>query len=139
MGIHDAKRTVENLGLGKRVQKRSVRVADAIQRELSELLIKDTRDPQLADVYITRVEVTDDLKIARIFFSVFGEQQRAAKVEQILRKAAGYMRSHIARTVNMRFTPSLQFRYDTTVQKLDELEQIFRDIERERKQRDADS
>ena len=139
MVINDPKKTIDVLGLGKKEQKRSDRVADVIQKELAVLLIRDIRDPLLTDVYFTRVEVTDDLKIARIFFSVLGPGGRIPVVERALQKAKGFMRSHIAKTINMRFTPALQFRYDTTAEKAEQLESIFREIAEERKQHDENT
>lgn len=107
--------------------------------ELSTLLLKKVRDPKLVEVFISRVEVTDDLKIARIYFTLTSGNSRAKAVEKSLIKAKGFMRTHIARTLNMRYTPDLQFRYDETAEKVAEVESLFREIEDERKERGEDS
>jgi ribosome-binding factor A len=139
VSIRDPKKTLDSIGLGRQEQKRSTRVADAIRRELSELLLKAARDPKLRDVHITRVDVTDDLKIAKIYFSVFGDAGRIKPAENALQNAKGFMRTHIAKTLNMRFTPTLQFRHDTMVEKVEHIEAIFREIENERKVSGEDS
>ena len=137
MAIWDPKQTLDSIGLGGRKErKRSARVADAIRVELATLLVGKVRDPKLLGVNISRVEVTDDLRIARIFFTVLENRERAKSVEKGLQRAKGFMRSHIARTLNLRFTPDLQFRYDETAEKVEELEALFQEIANDRKTRD---
>ena len=133
MNIWDPKQTLDSVGLGKQGPKRSDKVGEAIRNELSILLLTKVRDPKLSDVNITRVEVTDDLKIARIFFSTFEGKKKVKSIEAALQKAKGFMRSHIAATLNMKFTPDLQFRYDETADKVAEIESIFQEIANERK------
>lgn len=139
MSIWDPKQTLDSVGLGRQEQKRSARVADAIRMELAVLLLKTVRDPHLAEVHISRVEVTDDLKIARVFFTLLSGKKRAATAEKSLIKARGFMRSHIAKTLNLRYTPDLQFRYDDTADKVAQVESLFQEIENERKERGEDS
>ncbi len=139
MSTWDPKQTLDSIGLGRQEQKRSSRVADAIRMELAVLLLKTIRDPKLSEMNISRVEVTDDLKIARIFFTLFSGKKRAPAVEKSLIKAKGFMRSHIAKTLNLRYTPDLQFRYDETADKVAQVESLFQEIENERKQQGEDS
>lgn len=133
MSIWDPKQTIDAVGLGKQGPKRSDRVAEAIRNELSILLISKVRDPKLVNASVSRVEVTDDLKIARVFFTTLDGSKKAKSVEKALQRAKGFMRSHIASTLNLRFTPALQFRYDETVDKVAEIESIFQELENERK------
>lgn len=139
VSIWDPKQTLDSVGLGRQEQKRSTRVADAVRMELAVLMLKEVRDPKLAEVHISRVEVTDDLKIARIFFTLLKGKKGAPAVEKSLQKARGFMRSHIAKTLNMRYTPDLQFRYDDAAEKVAQVESLFREIENERKDRGEDS
>ena len=111
-------------------------MADAIRVELATLLVSKVRDSKLRDVNISRVDVTDDLSMARIFYTVMDHEKGAKSAEKALDRAKGFMRSHIAKTLNLRFTPSLQFRYDETAQKVEELDTIFQEIANERKIRD---
>ena len=137
MTIWDPKQTLDSVGLGqKEERKRSAKVADAIRVELATLLVSKVRDSKLRDVNISRVDVTDDLSMARIFYTVMDHEEGVKSAEKALDRAKGFMRSHIAKTLNLRFTPSLQFRYDETAQKVEELDTIFQEIANERKIRD---
>lgn len=133
MSNWDPKQTLDSVGLGRQEQKRSVRVADAIRNELAVLLLQKVRDPKLAAVSISRVQVTDDLTTAKIFFTVFGDKGQVRSVENSLRKAKGFMRSHLAKTLNLRYTPDLHFRYDEAAEKVEKIESILQEIENERK------
>ncbi|WP_136805523.1 30S ribosome-binding factor RbfA [Desulfosediminicola flagellatus] len=139
MSIWDPKQTLDSVGLGRQEQKRSTRVADAIRNELAVFMLQKVRDPKLAEVSISRVEVTDDLRVARIFFTLLAGNKRAKATENSLHKAKGFMRTHLAKTLNMRYTPDLQFRYDETADKVAHVESIFQEIENERKERGEDS
>ncbi len=137
MSIWDPKETLDAVGLGKTEQKRSVRVADVIRNEMSLLLINKLQDPKVLDVYISRVEVTDDLKYAKIFFTVLGGKKEIRKAESGLQRAKGFIRSHLAKTLNLRYTPALQFCYDETAEKVQEMEKLFQQIAQEREQDDS--
>lgn len=140
MSIWNPKETLESIGIGqKSEQKRSSRVAEAIRNELSILLISKVRDPRLRSVSISRVEVTDDVSLARIYYIHSGEERDRKKAEVGFEKAKGFMRSHIAKTLNLRFAPALQFRYDDVAEKVSELEDIFQELADERKSRQEGS
>jgi len=133
------KQTAQSLGLGKKTGKRPARVADAIMRELATLLLHDSHDALLREVCITRVEVTDDLQLAKVYFTSLAGAAAAPELTKALRHAGGYMRGHLARVLNMRFTPSLQFCYDSTAEEMERLERIFQDLEAEKKRHANDS
>ena len=136
MKTWDPKQTLDSIGIGgKNEQKRSSRVAEAIRNELAILVISKVQDPRLHNLNISRVEVSDDLSTARVFFTVLGGGKEAKEAEKGLQRAKGFMRSHIARTLNLRFTPDLQFRYDDVVEKVAELEELFQEIANERESR----
>ena len=140
MTIWDPKQTLDSIGIGEKSEKkRSSRVAEAIRNELSILLLSKVRDPRLQGVSLSRVEVPDDLSAAKIFFTVLGGKKEIKEAGIGLDSAKGFMRSHIAKTLNLRFTPALQFRYDNVVEKVAELEEIFQEIANERDSREDDS
>ena len=86
---------------------RTERVADFLQQELAKLLLHSVRDPRAEFVSITAVEVSRDLRYAKIFFTKFGlEDAKSAKeVTRVLDKAAGFLRSEIARESTLRTVP----------------------------------
>ncbi|MFW2365676.1 MAG: 30S ribosome-binding factor RbfA [Desulforhopalus sp.] len=140
MSTWDPKQTLDSIGIGgKSEQKRSARVAEAIRNELATLLIGKVRDPRLQTIHFSRVEVSDDLSLARIYYTVLGDKKEIRQAGAGLEKAKGFMRSHIARTLNLRFTPALQFNYDDVADKVAELDDIFQELAAERKSRDEDS
>lgn len=137
--IWDPKETIESVGLGKRERKRSDRVADAIRKELSLLFLQKVRDEKLNDVTITTVYVTGDLKIASVFYTVPGDEKARKQVAKALKRASGFVRSHLAKIMNLRYTPSVQFEYDTKADKVEALDEIFAEIALERKSDANDS
>jgi ribosome-binding factor A len=135
----DPKGTLDSIGLGRSDQKRSVRVADAIRNELALLLLHKVRDPKIGSVTVSRVEVTDDLKYAKIYYTVLGEGKIVKEAEAGLQRARGFMRSHLAKTLNMRHTPELQFRYDLTADKVREIDKLLQEIAGEKEENENNS
>ncbi|MCF8057086.1 MAG: 30S ribosome-binding factor RbfA [Desulfocapsa sp.] len=137
--MRDPKETIESVGLVKRERKRSARVADAIQMELSMFFLQKVRDQKLSDVTVTNVRVTDDLKSALIFYTVTGDEKIRHQAADALKRATGFVRSHLAKVLNLRYTPTLRFEYDTKADKVEELEQLFAEIASERSGDEPDS
>lgn len=134
------KQELDSFGIGDRqTPKRATRVADVIRNELSTLLLQRVRDPKLRDISISRVELSDDLRYAKIYYTSLQGNRVAGQVQKSLTKAKGFMRSHLAKTINMRFTPELQFCYDDNVEKVEEMEQLLADIARKRDEREQNS
>jgi len=95
---------------------RADRVADAMRRELAQLIQQEVRDPRLGMVNVNDVEVSRDLAVAKVYVTFVGEDDRA-KINtsmEVLNKAAGFLRSQLARAIQMRTIPRLQFHYDET-------------------------
>lgn len=129
----DPKHTLDTIGVGKKEKKRPARVAEAVKEELALLLLQKIRDPDVATVAITRVEVSDDLKYAKIHYRVRGGAKARHLAAKGMERARGFMRSHLAKTLNLRYTPALQFYYDETGDKVEEVEQLLREIAEENK------
>ncbi len=96
--------------------KRADRVGDLIHRELSRLLLREVKDPRLSGVTITAVEVTADLRHARVLFASTG---RAGTPEELrgLHSAAGFLRSQLGRALRLRYAPELTFEVDTSLER----------------------
>ena len=140
MSVIDPKKILDSIGVGaKNEQKRSSRVAEAIRTELSVLLVSKVGDPRLHGASISRIDVTDDLSLAKIYFTVFGDKKERREAVKGFEHASGFMRSHIAKTLNLRFTPALQFHYDNVAEKVAELDEIFKEIADERNTSQGDS
>ncbi len=135
----DPKETIESVGLGKRERKRSTRVAEVIQMELSLFFLQKVRDQKLSDVTISRVEVSDDLKNARIFYTVSSGDRGRKKAASALKNATGFVRSHLAKILNLRYTPALRFIFDVKAEKVQEIEALLDQIASERSTKEGDS
>ena len=118
-------------GLGRPASSRPQRVAEAVRNELSLLLLRDAGDPRLAGVAISRVVVTPDLKQAKVYFTLpAGMASQPALAA--MRRARGYFRSHLAKILNMRYTPDLLFFFDNRNEEVQLIDDLFRQIEKER-------
>lgn len=111
--------------------KRADRVADLIQVEISDLLLKEVRDPRIGSVTITGVKVTDDLRIARIYFVELGKDQCSEAVRFGLDKAVGFLRRELGRRIRLRYVPELHFFYDSSFAYGDRIERLISEIHRE--------
>ncbi|HEY6527910.1 MAG TPA: 30S ribosome-binding factor RbfA [Cellvibrionaceae bacterium] len=94
--------------------KRADRVADAVQRSLAKAIPNEVRDPRLGMVNINAVVVAKDLTMAKVYFTLVGEQDaaRAKQAVEILNKVASFLRGIVCKDVALRISPRLFFYYD---------------------------
>lgn len=93
--------------------KRADRIAELFQTELATLLLRDIADPRLQHITITLVKVTDDLGLAKIYFTMLEPTpEKIREVLKGLKSAAGFLRSHLAKVIQARKVPTLAFYYD---------------------------
>ena len=116
--------------LGAPVSRRPARVADTIRNEIAILLLRKIKDPRVANITITGVEVTSDLRTAFIYFSC--QDEAVAKAEKGLASAQGFMRSSLAKQLALRYMPKLVFKHDLSVSRHQEMDRLFMEIENER-------
>ena len=107
---------------------RTQRVADYLQRELAALIQHEVRDPRVGMVSITGVDVSRDLGHARVYYTMMGSDssEDASESTEALNKAAGFLRSHLSRSSNMRSVPQLRFYFDSSVGRGRDLENLIR-------------
>jgi ribosome-binding factor A len=91
---------------------RNQRLGNQVLRTLSELLRFETKDPRLQLVSLTSVELSRDLSVARVHFSLLDPDADAATVTEGLRRANGFLRSQLARRIKIRHVPELRFQHD---------------------------
>jgi ribosome-binding factor A len=94
---------------------RKTRVAEQIQRTLSELIRKEVRDPRLGLVTLTEVQMSPDLSYATVYYSVIGGDPALA--EKILDIAAGFLRGALGRSLGLRHSPEIRFVHDELIEK----------------------
>lgn len=94
---------------------RPERLAEAIKKEISELLREELKDPRIGFVSITSVEVSKDLRYANVFVSVFGEPAQQKASIEALQKAHGFIRGELGRRIRLRYTPEITFKLDQSI------------------------
>jgi ribosome-binding factor A len=108
----------------KKEQGRPQRLGDLIQREVSDLIRLEVRDPRVAMITITSVDVSPDLSHAKVFFTIL-EKQKLAETLDGLNRAAGFLRSQLAKRLKMYTTPGLRFAYDESVERGDRISRLI--------------
>ena len=121
---------------------RTQRIGDQMQRELSQLITREIKDPRLALVTITAVEVSRDLSHAKVFVTIMGPSEDTGLVEtnlQVLKDAAGFLRMHLGKSMKLRSVPQLHFHYDASIRRGVELSALIERAVAEDSQHQGDS
>jgi ribosome-binding factor A len=108
--------------------KRSRRVADLVHREVAKCIQSEVMDPRLTGLSITDVEMTPDMKAARIFYSLF-DDAALADAAVALKKADRFIRHRLAKQSELRYTPKLIFKYDDTLRRAEHLSRLINDAQ----------
>jgi ribosome-binding factor A len=119
---------------------RARRLGEQIQRELTELLRREVKDERIGNVTITAVDVSGDLRNARVHYLVFGKQGPDPAVQAGLTSAAGFLRNALSKALMIRYTPTLTFTLDTSIEQGVRLSQLIDSVSRDKPdaERDAD-
>lgn len=107
---------------------RADRVAGLIQETLSEILFKHVKDPRLKMATITHVKMTRDLKIARVYFSISGGEEKIKAATQGFKSAMGFVKRTLARRLDLRYMPQMEFYYDDSFDYGSHIDQILNSI-----------
>ncbi len=108
--------------------KRSDKVAETIHTTISTMLMRGLNDPRIGFVTITGVEVTDDLHLARIFFTVIGDEVAKKNTEAGLKSAASHIRRELGKVLKMRYTPDILFKYDHSQEYGQRIDDLLREV-----------
>lgn len=109
--------------------KRSQRVAHVLQQELGRLLIDGLKDPRVGFVTVTEVRPTPDLKLARVYVSIYGTPEERATSLEALREASGYLKRELGQRVHLRFIPHLEFHHDDSLDRAARLDVLLNAIQ----------
>lgn len=109
--------------------KRATRVGDQILRFIAELLMNKVRDPRVKSVTLTGINLSNDLKNARIFFSVMGDESDVKQSQKGLESAKGYIKRQLGSGLELRYVPDIIFDHDPTLATGNRLEQLFKKIQ----------
>ena len=110
---------------------RPERVGEAIRDELSTLLARDVHDPGVGFITLTRVTVTADLQLARVYYTTLGDEKAQKETDKALHRASPFLRRQIAQRVRLRRVPELEFFFDKSVAHQDRIEQVLQELKAE--------
>jgi ribosome-binding factor A len=116
---------------------RPERVGEEIRQELSLVLLREVHDPGIGFVTLTRVKVSPDLQVVRVFYTLMGDDRARRETARALERATPFLRRQIGSRVRLRRVPELHFQFDEGVENQDRIERILLDLQRERDAREA--
>lgn len=108
--------------------RRVLKAAEAIREVVGMAILADLRDPRIEHVTVTRVEVSADMRNARVYVSVMGAESKQQLAIKGLESSAGFLQSKIANRIDTRYTPRLQFKLDDGVKKSIAIAQMLADV-----------
>ena len=114
--------------------KRSQRVGDLIREEVADIIMYRLKDPRIGFVTVTGVDMSPDMKNARVYVSILKEEDRELTLE-ILNSSKSFIRSLLSKRLRMKFIPTVEFRFDTSIEYGYKIDKLLKEI----KDRDEDT
>jgi ribosome-binding factor A len=119
--------------------KRAKRVGDQILKEIAVLLLEKVRDPRVEGVTLTGIHLSNDLKLARVYFSVLGGQKGVDRGQKGLDSAKGFIKREIGHRMDLRYVPELMFLHDRSLESGSRLERILEKLKEEEPEDDTET
>ncbi len=114
-----------------KIAKRNGRVAEQIRQIMSDVILNKMKDPRLGFITITRVTVTEDLKYAKVYFSVYGSEKEKKGTEAVLTHSINYLQHELLGKLKMRTQPKLSFTFDPSIEHAFVIDEVIRKIHEE--------
>jgi len=111
--------------------KRAQRVAERIMMEVADILFREVGDPRMRQLTVTGVRVTDDLRLATVYFVELGQDSCRPETQQALQKANGFLRRELGKRLTLRYVPEIVFSFDPSFAYGSRIERIFAQIHAE--------
>ena len=108
--------------------RRTLKAAEAIREVVAMSILTDLKDPRVQDTTITSVEVSGDMRYAKIFISVMGSEKKQQLSLKGLQSAAGFLQAKCAARIDTRYTPRLQFQIDEGQKKAQEMNRLLKEL-----------
>ena len=108
------------------------KVQELMKQEISDIILHDLKDPRIGFVTVTSVACTEDLREAKIYVSVKGDEKGVQESLAGLNRALGYVRREIGRRIRLRFTPEISFALDTSLNYSDHIQRILNTLHEEK-------
>jgi ribosome-binding factor A len=110
------------------LSRRTRQVGEFLREELSDIIRTEVKDPRIGFFSVTHVEMSSDLRLARVYVSVLGADEERVATLTALRSASGFIRHHLKPRLRMRQIPDLDFRDDRSMEHAEEIARTLRDI-----------
>jgi len=110
------------------VQYRSGRLAEEFKKEISDIIKNEVKDPRVGFVSVVSVDVSVDLRYAKVYISVLGDEKSISDTIKALKSATGFIRREIARRIQLRYTPEITFIYDDSIAHGAKISKILADV-----------
>jgi len=107
--------------------RRAERVGEAMREVIADLLLRDIKDPRIGMITLTAVEMSDDLRHARVYFSCVGDAATRERSLQGLRSAAGFIKGQVTRRLRLRYAPDVAFVFDPGIEGADRLASLLKE------------
>jgi ribosome-binding factor A len=112
-------------------QLRLEKIQEFIKQEISKIILTELKDPRIGFVTVTRVEVTGDLRSAKVFISLLGSDEQKAGTWEGLQRALGHLRTEIGKRIRLKFTPELSLHLDESLQHSVRIQELLLKIKEE--------
>ncbi len=112
-------------------RQRPQRLGELLKEEISDILLREVKDPRIGFVSVTDVEVSGDLKHAKVFVSVYGDEKEQQDTMKGLDTATGYIRKLIGERITVYHTPEIVFRYDNSIEHGAHISELLEKIKKE--------
>jgi ribosome-binding factor A len=114
------------------------RVGEQIRQAISEMLLRDVRDPGIGFVTLSRVKVSPDLQLVRVYYTQIGDAKAKQATVKALERATPFMRRQLADAVRLRRVPELRFEFDAGAEHQERIETILLELQKEREAREQE-
>jgi ribosome-binding factor A len=112
--------------------KRSVRVGDLMREEIADILMHKVKDPRIGFLTVTGVDLSDDLRYAKVFVSIYKDEEREATLKGI-ETAKGFIRRELGKRMRLKFVPELVFRLDKSIEYGDKIDRLLKEVSETRR------
>ncbi|MCK5256590.1 MAG: 30S ribosome-binding factor RbfA [Deltaproteobacteria bacterium] len=113
--------------------KRADRVSDLLKKEISELLLREVKDPHIGFITITDVEVSKDLQVAKVYYTILGDEKQLRESAQALNRASRFIKRQLGKRLRMRYIPDIIFKYDHSLEYGNRIDDILSHLENSEK------
>lgn len=110
------------------MKQRASRVAEELKKIISQILLEDLTDPRLGFITIIHIEVTDDLRYARVYYSVLGEEEKKESSAEALQDHLGFIRHLVAQRIHMKFALEIKFEVDKSIDQSFRIDSVIKKI-----------